>query len=322
MKFVKKEYLPHLIAVLIMVVISVFYFLPTLQGKVLSQSDIVNHQAMSKEMVDYEKKLGRHMHWTNSIFGGMPTYQITTYRDKNLLDYEVKLFKLGFDHPIGTFILAMIGFYILMITLGVGPWLSLIGAFCFAFATNNLVLLETGHNSKLFMIATLPLILAGALLAFDKKYLWGGIVFATGMGFGFLANHPQMLYYFLITLLIFGIFKLVEAIQKGELLHLSKAVGVLLIGLVLGIGASATNILTTLEYQSDTMRGGQVLEKTANETKKDSKGLDWDYAMQWSNSGKDLLAMMIPRAIGGSSGEDIGKDSKFYKLVRQTKAPT
>ena len=167
-----KQLIPHLIAIAIFAGVSAFYFAPQLSGKVMNQSDVTQVTAMMKEMNDYKVKEGRMPLWTNNMFGGMPTYQISSVRDGNQTGVYDNLLQLYIPRPIGRFISAMLAFYILMVVLGVNRWVGVIGAIAFGLTTNNLVLFEAGHTSKLGAIAYMPLLAAGLLLAFrDKKYL-------------------------------------------------------------------------------------------------------------------------------------------------------
>jgi len=315
-----KKILPHVAAIIIFLLLSIIYFYPQLNGEVVQQGDNVQYLGMSRETVEFREQTGELPLWTNAMFGGMPTYQINTNRQGNLLTYLDNTLRLGFQRPIGYFFVAQLSFYILLVVLGVNPWLSIIGGIGFGFNTNSLTLFEAGHNTKLLAISYFPLLVAGILLAYRKKYLWGGVLFAVGTGLNVLANHPQMTYYLLLTLLIYGIARLIYDIRNGEIVHFGKATGVLLIAGILGLASSAVNLLTTYEYSQETMRGEPILEQpqqTAGQiaSSSETEGLSWDYAMQWSNSFRDLFSSFIPGVVGGSSNEPITTDSELYRLV-------
>jgi hypothetical protein len=258
------------------------------------------------------------------MFGGMPTYQIITVSEGNYLRNIDKALQLYIHHPIGRFFAAMVGFYIMLVVLGVNPWLAFAGAVGFGLTTNNLILYEAGHLTKLQTISYFPLIIAGLLLAFNKKkYLWGGIVFSLGLGLAIYSNHIQMAYYLALTLVIFGIAQLIADFRAGEALHFLKATGVILIGAVLAVGSAANNLMVTYEYSRDTMRGepilqaeGAVLPGSSSET----EGLAWDYAMQWSNGGIDLFASFIPGVAGGGTQERVSSRSPLYDDPNWTRA--
>ncbi|WP_373552044.1 YfhO family protein [Haliscomenobacter sp.] len=324
-----KQLIPHLIAVAILVGVSAFYFAPQLSGKVMSQSDIVQVTAMMKEMNDYNAKEGRMPLWTNNMFGGMPTYQIASVRAGNQTGLFDNLMQLYIPRPIGRFISAMLAFYILMVVLGVNRWVGVIGAISFGLATNNLVLFEAGHTSKLGAIAYMPLLAAGLLLAFrDKKYLAGALLFGIGSALQLWVNHVQMTYYLILTMLAFGIAQLVDSIRKGEIVHFAKAAIFIIVSGLIGVGTGASNLLTTLEYKESTMRGKkiQIPAPGTAEAKNPApkEGLGFEYATQWSNTGIDLLSTLIPRAAGGSNAEPIGADSKTMTslVARGYQGPT
>jgi hypothetical protein len=316
--FIKKAW-PHILAVLVFIGIATAYFFPQLDGKVLFQSDIAQYKGMSKEIKDYKKKTGEIALWTNSMFGGMPTYQIDIVKSGNVTSFVQKLYQLKIPSPIGRFFVAMLSFYILMILLGSNYLVSLLGAVSFAFTTNNFLLYEAGHVTKLGVISYLPLLAAGLILAFRRKYLLGGVLFALGSAFSLSTNHPQMLYYFFLTLVIYGVVQLVKDYQKGELAQFGKSVGVLFVGGILGLGSVSSNLWTTLEYSKDTMRGKPILEVADNGQPKSSSetdGLDWEYAMQWSNGTLDCFASFIPGLVGGGSQEPIDASSASFKSLR------
>lgn len=314
-----KKSWPHLAALLAFLLLSMAFFQPQLKGKLVQQGDIMQYFGMAKEANDYEKKTGEPALWTNSMFGGMPTYQINTVTAGNQLKVLEKAGRLFIAEPIGQFLLAMLCFYILMIVMGANPLVAAIGAVAFGFTTNNLILYEAGHLTKLKSISFFPLIAAGALAAFQGRYWFGAALFAVGLGLNIFANHLQMTYYLALTFLFFGVAQLVYNIRQGQVLHFAKAAGVLLIGAALAVGSTASNLMTTYEYSKDTMRGKPILtpenKDEANTSSSATDGLAWNYAMQWSNGGLDVLAGFIPGIAGGGSQEKLGKSSKFYQEV-------
>ncbi|HMR42438.1 MAG TPA: YfhO family protein [Saprospiraceae bacterium] len=317
--------LPHLAALLIFTGISAIYFLPQIQGEVLPPGDIVHNIGMSHEVVEYEKQTGEVSHWTNSIFCGMPTYQISSPVKSNLVKYVESASNLFIERPIGYFIALMLGMYILLQVLGASQWLSIIGAVAFGLVTNNFILFEAGHMSKLRTLAFSPTIVAGMILAYRGKLFWGGILFAISLAVNIYANHPQMTYYLAMTLVIYVIWQLVQDAKNGRILDFAKASGILLIGALLAVGASYSKIASTLEYSKDTMRGKPILETKGEVTSSSQvEGLEWNYAMQWSNGFLDLFASFIPGVVGGGSQEPVGKDAAITKFMRSSndvKAP-
>ncbi len=314
MKIDSKQWLPHLIALAVFVLTLVYAYSPTFSGKVLPQSDIVQHQAMAKELRDFKQQTGQSTQWSNSMFGGMPTYQLENIQEGNLLSQAKRFFQGFLPHPASMFFSAMLCAYLMLILLGVNPWLSIIGALAFGFATNNVILFEAGHNNKVRALAYFPLIIAGIVLAFRSKYVLGGLIFALGMGLAILSNHPQMVYYLGLTIPIFGIAALVEAARTKGWSNFLKAAAALVIGLLLAVGSGASNLLPTSEYTADTMRGQPILESSGTpSSSSETDGLEWNYAMNWSNGTVDLLATFIPRAAGGGSSERISRDTPFGK---------
>ena len=318
MNAILQKSLPHLAAIAAFLLLSVFFFRPQLSGKLIEQGDIMQYLGMAKEANDYTVANGEDPLWTNSMFGGMPTYQINTVSAGNNLKYLEKIGRLFIAEPIGQFFLAMLSFYVLMITLGANPIIGIMGGIAFGLTTNNLILYEAGHLTKLKSISFFPLIAAGALLAFRGRLLWGSVLFATGLGLNIFSNHIQMTYYLALTFIFLGVAQLIHDLRAGKLMQFLKATGALLLAAGLAMGATASNLMTTLEYSRDTMRGKPILEKPANDNAEVAsssltEGLAWDYAMQWSNGALDVLAGFIPVITGGSSSEKVGKSSQFYK---------
>jgi len=274
---------------------------------------------MAHETIKYQEETGEVGLWTNSMFGGMPTYQITSPQKNNLMKPRRDLQRLFFDRPIGYFVGAMIGFYILLLILGLSPILSVIGAIAFAFSTNNLVLFEAGHMTKLSAVFSVPLFLSGVVLAFKKKYVYGFLLFSIGLAINILHNHLQMTYLLgILTVILMG-FYFFKYLKEKELKHFLKVSLLFLVGAVLAVATSSSKILTTYEYAKDTMRGKPILESNlaAPSTSSETDGLEWNYAMSWSNGWEDLLSSFIPGAVGGSSSEKVGKNSEFVKTYSQ-----
>lgn len=315
-----KKALPHLLAIGIFLLTVVVLFSPQFQGKTLRMGDITSFNGSAKEYADYQKETGERANWTGTSFSGMPTFQISSVRAGNQIGLLEKPLQGFLPRPAGYFFGGMLCCYLLLVLLGVSPWLSIVGAFGAALATNHIVLFEAGHMSKIVTIFYLPLIASGILLAYQKKYLLGGVIFAIALALSIRANHPQMLFYFAMTLPIFGAVRFASDLKKGQLGHFAKAAGVLVIGAILALGSGASNLMTTLEYTASSMRGGQVLETPlAAPNGKDApkKGLEWDYSMQWSNGFKDLVATYAPLAAGGGNGQEITADTDLGKALRR-----
>ncbi len=317
-----KKAVPHLVAIVAFFAISCLYFFPQLNGKTIRQGDIQSYQAMSQEVRDFQAKTGEKSLWTNAMFGGMPTYQINTITDGNLVNTLKKPGSLFMTGSIGLFILLMLSFYISLVLLGANPWISLFGAIAFGLTTNNLVLYEAGHVTKIKTIAFFAPIVAGLFLSMRKKYWVGGILFGIGLALNLSSNHIQMTYYLLLNLIILGIIWLVNAIRSGEIADFGKTAAILIGIALLALGTTASNYLPTYEYSQETMRGTPILEKDANSSSSQNNaigsssevsGLDWNYAMRWSNGTIDLFSSFIPGVAGGGSAEKVSDGSPLKK---------
>lgn len=310
-----KKVIPHIIAIVAFVAAAGLYFYPQFEGKVIRQGDIIQWRGMAAEVGKYARETGENSLWTNSMFGGMPTYQINGLGDGNKLVKLRRYARLNFGSPTGMFITGMLTFYILMVSMGASSWLGLIGSIAFAFTTNNFVLYEAGHVSKLEVINNLPLVAAGMILIYQKRYAWGAALFSLGTGAALLANHPQMLFYFVLSTLVFIAAKFLYDYKNKSLKDFVVANSILVLCSIAAIGSSANNIFLTLEYSQDTMRGEPILEPIAQNStassasSSETDGLAWDYAMQWSNNTLDLFASFIPGVVGGGSSETVDRSS-------------
>ncbi len=295
-----KKLAPYIAGVIIFFVITLVYFGPLWQGKVVKQHDLNTYKGMSKEISDYRAKTGEEALWTNSMFGGMPAYQISVAQNENLIRYIDKyIFRLNLPRPADYVFLYMLGFFILLLVLGVDPWLSIVGAIAFGFSSYFIIILEAGHNTKAHAIGYMAPTLAFIIYTFrSRKYLVGGIMFSLFMALELYSNHPQITYYLMFIVLAYGASELWGAIKEKELIHFSKSVGVLAIGLFIALSVNTENYWTTLEYSPTTIRGKSEL--TFDKHIK-SAGLDKDYATQWSYGKGETFNLMIPNAKGGAS---------------------
>ena len=315
MKFDIKSALPHIISFIVMILLSVVYFMPQFQGKEMVQGDIVSYKGVSAEAVAYQEKLGEAVLWSNSVFGGMPTYQSSAPQKNNLVKHVEKVMGLGISRPAGYFIFGMLGFYILMMIMGVSPWIGLIGAILFGLSTNHMVLYDAGHMSKVRSIMSSPMIIAGVLLVFRKRYLLGGAIFGLFLGVNIYVNHLQMTYYLAMILGILTVIEIVKMVKSSDLTHLWKSLAVLAVGATLALSSNASRILTTLEYAPETVRGNAVID--AGEDRASGGGMEWERAMAWSNGTIDLLPSFIAYAAGGGGATKLGKDSALAKQLNR-----
>lgn len=307
-----------LMAAAVFLILSVMYFLPQLQGKELQQSDVLAGRAMVHEAQTWQEKTGRVMLWTNSMFGGMPTYQMSAPQKNNLVKVVHQVHQFFIQRPIGYFFAAMLGCYIVLMCLGAGHWASMLGAVAFGLTTNQFVLFETGHMSKFMTIVYSAYVIGGTILAYQKKYFLGGLLFVLGMGLSLYNNHIQMTYYLGMFLLAYVVVMLVLSIKRKDLSSFARASALLVAGVIVALGSYASKLWTTIEYSKDTMRGGPVLETPLQSASEGSAvpGLEWEYAMRWSNGLEDVIAMIIPRAAGGSGSEELSDNAEVAKDLR------
>jgi hypothetical protein len=233
-----RQLIPHISAIVLFFLINAVYFYPQLQGEVVQQPDIVSWRGMAGEPLEFQEKTGERYYWNNGMFTGMP-WQMLHYSSGNNKVREVQnVVRLGFDRPIGYYFQAMLFAYILFAVLGVNPWLAILGAIAFAFSTNHFVVFEAGHNAKVATLANFPLILAGVLLAYRQKYIWGAVLFAVGTSLAFYNTHPQMLYYLFMGLGIYFLTKLVFTAREGDWMPFLKGTGALALALALSLGSA------------------------------------------------------------------------------------
>ena len=314
MKQIQKLY-PHFLALFGFVIIALIYFLPVLQGKKIYQSDIIQFTAMAKEQNDFRAVENAEPYWTNAAFGGMPTYQMGANYPH---DYIGKLDDaLRFlPRPADYLFLYFLGFYGLMLVLKIDPLKAFFGALAFGFSTYLIVILGVGHNAKAHAIAYMPLVVAGVVMVFRKKYVFGGLLTMLAVAFEINANHFQMTYYLLFLLLVMGIYYAYKFIKNKEYKELALVGGTFAIALVFALGANATSLLATKEYTDYSIRGKSDLTITPNGTKKtESTSLDRSYITEYSYGVAESLNLIAPRLFGGGNGEKLSDDSAVYDYM-------
>lgn len=306
-----KKFLPHLLVLVGFVIVSLFYFSPVLEGKKIFQSDIVQYIGMAKEQNDFRDQTGQEPYWTDSAFGGMPTFQLGAYYPHNYVKKLDSVLRF-LPRPADYLFLYFIGFYILLLCLKLDFRLAFLGALAFGFSTYLIIILGVGHNAKAHAIAYMPMVLGGIILTFRQKYLWGFLVLAIGMALQIGANHFQMTYYLLLLVIVLGIAYLIDAYRKNILPKFFKALGVMVVAVILAIGANATNLLATQEYTAHSTRGDTGLTIAPDGSDKPAAGLTYDYITEYSYGVMESFNLFAPRFMGGSNAEDIGKDSEIY----------
>ena len=311
-----KKLIPHLSAIVLFVLISLIYLSPVLNGKKIDQQDIRQFTGMSKEILDHRAEYDEEPLWTNSMFSGMPAYQISVRYKKNLISYCSQLFKLYLPGPAGTVFLYLLGFYFLLVSLGIDYRLAIIGAIAYAFSSYFFIIIEAGHNTKAHAIGYVAPILASFLMVFrGKKVLLGFALTALFTSLILNANHLQITYYLVMLLFIIGVVKFIEAYKEKALPLFFKYVGILLLAGTIGSLTSLSRIATTMEYGQKSIRGKSEL--TNNQSNKTS-GLDKDYATAWSYGKAESFTLLIPNFHGGASGGALTTDSETYRLFKNS----
>ncbi|MEP2281396.1 YfhO family protein [Maribacter sp.] len=310
-----KFFFIHFFVVVFFIVAALAYFSPVLQGKVMYQHDIVQYTGMAKEQNDFRKSNDQEPYWTNSAFGGMPTYQLGANYPHNYIKKLDRLIRF-LPRPADYLFLYFIGFYILLCCLKVDYRLAIVGALAFGFSTYFIIILGAGHNAKAHAMAYLPVLLAGIVLVFRKKYLWGFVLTALAMALEITANHYQMTYYFMLLVLILGLVYLVYAIKDKKVKHYFVSVGILLLAVTLGIAANATGLMATKEYADWSTRGKSELTINPDGSPKaDTGGLSKAYITNWSYGITESLNLFVPRLFGGASQENLGENSKSFNYL-------
>lgn len=298
-----KRFLPDLIAILAFVLLSFAYFFPAdMEGRILFQHDSVAGVGAGQESKEYLERTGERTRWTNAIFGGMPTYQMSpSYDSTKVLNWAEKLYRLYLpDYVMLTFMM-MIGFYLLLRAFGLSVWLASLGGIVWAFSSYFFILISAGHIWKFITLAYVPPTIAGVVLAYRKKYLLGGVVTAFFIALQILSNHIQMSYYFMFVILFMVVAYFADAYQKKELPHFFKASAVLVLAAAVGACINLSNLYHTYEYSKETMRGKSELKQEVAAAKQTSSGLDRDYITAWSYGIGETWSLLVPNVKGGSS---------------------
>ena len=298
-----KKLLPDLIAILAFIILSFAYFFPAdIEGRILFQHDSVAGVGAGQESKEYRDRTGERTRWTNAIFGGMPTYQMSpSYDSTKPLNWVEKVYRLYLpDYVVLTFIM-MLGFYILLRAFGISAWLAALGGVIWAFSSYFFILISAGHIWKFVTLAYIPPTIAGVVLAYRKKYLLGGIITALFIALQIQSNHIQMSYYFMFVILFIVGAYFEDAYKKKELPHFFKASAVLALAAVVGVCINISNLYHTYEYSKETMRGKSELKQEGSAANQTSSGLDRDYITNWSYGIGETLTLLVPNVKGGAS---------------------
>ena len=317
-KTVLTKFTPHIAAFLLFVVISFMYFSPVLEGKQLLGHDTESWMCMAKETLDYNATHNDVTLWTNSMFGGMPTYQISMTQPYNLIKYVEDLIHI-FPNTVYNLMLYLIGFYILLLAFKVNPWLAIVGAIAFSFASYNFIIILAGHNSKAITIAYMAPLIGSVFMAFRRKRVLGALLTAFFLSLAVRANHVQILYYTVFILLFLAVVEFIYSIKDKEIAGFLKTSGMLIAAALVAVGMNATSLLTTNEYSKATMRGES--NGLTVDTQNSQHGLNKDYITQWSYGVGETMTLLIPDFKGGGSGGTLSNDSETGKRLTSLGAP-
>jgi len=297
-----KKFMPDVLVIVLFAAISfAYFFVPVTQGKILFRHDSSAGRGMGQEIVEYNERTGERTRWTNSVFGGMPTYQMApSYKSTDGLKGIAQMYHLWLPDYVWYIFAYLLGFYIMLRAFDFRRSLAVLGSVIWAFSSYFLIIIAAGHLWKVFALAYLPPMIGGIVLAYRGKYLWGLIVTAVFTAFEISANHVQMTYYYMFIVLFMFIAFLADAIRKKRMAHFLKASAVCLAAALIGIAINASNLYHTWQYQKESMRGKSELAKknSANQT---NSGLERDYITQWSYGVGETWTLLVPNAKGGAS---------------------
>ena len=309
---------PHLVAIVTFLLLVMVYFAPQVfENKQLPQGDMISARGMGHDAREYHEQTGEWSHWSNSMFGGMP-YNVTSGVDSKSIFRPIStLMKVSFHGETTAVLwLLLIGFYIFMLAVGSGPWLGIVGAIAFAFGSYNLIIIGAGHVTKGWVLATVPAVIGGCMLCYQKKYIVGFIVTLLATGLNVYWNHQQISYYTLLMLIPLAITYLVYAIREKKQKQFWTASAALVVAAIMAIAPAMDKLLPTWDYSKETMRGGAVLKGT-EDSEAGKSGLNREYAFQWSYGKAETMTLLIPNFYGGSSNYALGEDSETYKTVKK-----
>ena len=296
-----KQWLPDILVVVLFVAISFVYFFPAdIEGRILYRHDSSASRGAGQELSEYQERTGERTRWTNALFGGMPTYQMApSYDSTNMLNKAATVYHLWLPENVWYVFAYLLGFYLLLRAFDFRWYLAMLGSVIWAFSSYFFIIIAAGHIWKVMALAYLPPMIAGVVLAYRGKYLWGLVVTAIFAAFEVQANHVQMTYYYLFIIVAMVIAFLIEGLRRKDYAHLLKATGVCLAGAAIGICINMSSLYHTWQYGQESMRGASELVKK-NDSNQSSSGLDRDYITQWSYGIDETWTLLVPNAKGGS----------------------
>ena len=312
-----KKILPHIIAIVVFLIVSIIFCKPVLEGNVLNQHDNVGWKGMAQNSFEYKDKNGHFPLWNPNLFSGMPNYQVAM-EGKTVLPDLTKIFSFGLPKPINFFFLACLCFYILCLTLRIRPVIGILSGLGFAFASYNPVIVAAGHDTQMLATAFIPLLIAGLISIFEKKY-WLGLALTTYATYQQIGvNHLQVTYYTFLIAIAVTLCYVYVWVKNKEWKHLGIAAGITIISAIIGIAGNALTLKTTSEYAKYTMRGGKDINIQGDSvTVAKTSGLDTSYAFEYSLGKAETVTFMMPNAFGGSSSKPAGENSKVVSKLME-----
>lgn len=307
-----KKFIPHIVAVIVFTIVSFVFFYPVLEGKILKANDSIVSKVSSKSIADFREAEGSEPLWTNSMFGGMPAYLISTRHPGNLMK-KIDVVLQSYGRPVCFIFISMLTFYIMLLLFGVNPWLAIIGALAYGFSPYLIQVIAAGHNSKAMALAYVPLVVGGIYYAYKKNVIAGSIILGLGLALEIGAGHPQITYYAAMCIIVMLLVGFVFAVRENETSKFIKTSLTLLIPIILAVGVNFSQLYTTYEYGKYSMRGKSDL--IVNH-KNASDGLDRDYITQWSYGIGETMNLLIPNFKGGSS-KPFDNSSATVRALRQ-----
>jgi hypothetical protein len=308
-----------LVGILIMLLASALFTLPAFQGKKLMQHDAVMAQAAAKEAVDYKAEHGEYPHWNNSMFAGMPNYMIAQDFNNNWSVALGRVVMNVFPEPTNVIFIQMLSMFLLLLAMGCSSWLAVVGGIMYGFGCYTLIFIEAGHMSKIISTAFAPLLLAGIVYIFKKRYWTGAAILAVGMGLELYGHHLQITYFLGICLVIYVLWEGVSLVKNAEWAHLSTSLVLMAMAAGLGVLSHSGNLLSASEYSKESTRGATELTISADSTAKDApvqNGLSKEYAFAWSHGVAESFTLLIPNFVGGSSQGGLDTNSETYKAMQ------
>jgi hypothetical protein len=316
-----KAFLPHVIAVAIFLLVALIFCKPALEGKVLNQSDVMHWKGMVQDMENYKARHGYYPLWNNNLFGGMPGYQVTLETANPITPlYLHALFTAFLPKPLNMFFLLCMGFYFLSQVVGIRPWLGIMGALAYAYATYSPIIVAVGHDTKMMAMGYMPAVIGALWLIFQRKYLWGSALTAVFTAMLLGMNHLQITYYTLLIALAMGIGFAIQWMMAGDYRHLLKAASLAILTGAIGATTHLVTLATTNDYTKASMRSGTLAQDTTTAAGK-ANGLPIDYAFAWSYGPTETFTLLIPGIYGGGSADPYPAPSAMLEKMTEMGVP-